>query len=184
MPYEKEQLVQKLYEAGIILQQGDQWPNGFLLKSGKWSDIYINLRDLIRTPTTFNIVMYSLFQLIFDTYNKTGACVLGIPTMGAVIAPIMAYKLSLPQAVRRQRSKLHGVGNEIEGELSKKVLLIDDVITSGKSIREVSQDVIEPVYDQDYQLDTYVIVDREQHDVKNVKSLLTLSEIRKWKPKQ
>ena len=124
-----------------------------------------------------------MFDMMSD-YNKDGACVLGIPTMGSVIAPVMAYRLCLPQAVIRLHKKLHGVGNEIEGQLSNRIAIIDDVITTGSSIKEAIQDYIEPEFDQDYELDIFVVVDREDHDLPNVHSLATLSEIKKWKPKK
>ena len=176
-------MIDQLHEAGVILRKGPDYPNGFVLKSGKKSDIYVNLRDLIKRPTAFNIIMYCMFDLMSD-YDKSGACVLGVPTMGAVISPVMAYKLLLPQAVIRQHKKFHGVGNEIEGKLSNRIAVIDDVITSGSSIKEVVQDYIEPEFDQDYELDIFVVVDREEHDMPNVHSLAKLSEIKRWKPRK
>ena len=177
----KDQIIDQLYQSGIVLRKGPDYPDGFILKSGKKSDIYINLRDLIKTPTSFNIIMYTFFDMMSD-YDKTDACILGVPTMGAVISPVMAYKLGLPQAVVRMHKKLHGVGNEIEGKLTNRIAMIDDVITTGSSIKEIIQDYIEPEFDQDYQLDIFVVVDREQHDLENVHSLAKLSEIKKWKP--
>ena len=178
-----DQMIEQLQDAGIVLRKGPDYPEGFVLKSGKRSDIYVNLRDLIKKPTAFNLIMYCFFDMMSD-YDKQGACILGVPTMGAVISPIMAYKLGLPQAVIRLHKKKHGVGNEIEGQLTNRIAIIDDVITSGSSIKEVILDYIEPEFDQDYELDIFVVVDREEHDFPNVHNLAKLSEIKRWKPKK
>jgi orotate phosphoribosyltransferase len=173
-----KQVIEKLHENKVILRKGPEYPDGFTLKSGKKSDIYINIRDLIKKPSLFGYVMHQMFQLLANKVKKSGACIMGIPTMGAVISPIMAYKLSVPLAVIRQHKKDHGVGHEIEGILTNKIIVIDDVITSGSSIKEAVQKYIEPIFGQDYELDVYVIIDREQHSMSSVHSLATLTEIK------
>jgi orotate phosphoribosyltransferase len=178
----KDQIIEKLYQGKIILKKGSDYPEGFILKSGKQSDIYINLRDLIKTPTIFNLTMFWLHNLVANKYSKANSCVMGVPTMGAVMAPIIAYKLGMPQAVIRQKNKDHGVGSAIEGRMLSRIALIDDVITSGSSVTEIIQNYIEPVYGADYELDVFVIVDREQHSMQNVHSLVKLSDIEQWKP--
>lgn len=182
MPYFKDQVIADLETAGIVLRKGPDYPNGFVLKSGKKSDIYINLRDVIKRPVAFNYLVYCMYDMITSVYDKEGSCVIGIPTMGSVFSPVLAYKLGLPQAVIRQHKKNHGVGNELEGQLSNRIMLIDDVITTGTSVKEIIQDYIEPVFDQEYELDIFVVVDREQHGLDNVHSLATLSDIKKYKP--
>jgi orotate phosphoribosyltransferase len=184
MHWDKNQIIGKLYEHKIILRKGPEYPDGFLLKSGKRSDIYINIRDLIKIPTLFNYIVHCLFELVIDNSDKPGSCIMGIPTMGAVIAPIIAYKAATPLAVIRQHKKSHGVGHSIEGSLTNKIIMIDDVITSGSSIKETLLDYVEPEFDQDYKLSIFVIIDREQHGLDNVHSLATLSEIRKFRIKK
>jgi orotate phosphoribosyltransferase len=178
------QVATKLHENKIILRKGPEYPDGFVLKSGKKSDIYINIRDLIKNPSLFGYVMHQMFQLLANKAKKAGSCILGIPTMGAVIAPIMAYKLSVPLTVIRQHQKDHGVGHDIEGTLTNRIIIIDDVITSGSSIKEAVQKYIEPRFGQDYELDIYVIIDREQHSLSSVHSLATLTEIKRMRFKK
>lgn len=179
----KYQNIKLLQDAGIILRKGPNYPDGFKLKSGKISDVYINMRDLIKSPTTLNFMMHDLYLLNYDSnYHKPGACVLGIPTMGAVFAPIFAYKTGIPLAVIRQNKKDHGVGNTIEGTLTNRIIIIDDVITTGLSINEALDQFVKPKFGSDYTLDVYVLVDRQEHQLENVHSILTLSEIEEWKP--
>lgn len=186
--YGCDQLIEKFHQYGIIKRKGADYPEGFKLKSGKISDIYINIRDLIRIPTLFNFTMHAMYQLINLNYNNSlgDSCVIGIPTMGAVIAPIMAYKKSYKLAVIRQNKRDHGIGKEIEGELTPNVIMIDDVVTSGLSIKETIENYITPALGDNYNLDIFVIVDRQEKDnqIEHLHSLVTLDEIRRFEPKQ
>ena len=185
--YGREQLIEKFHKFGIIKRKGPEYPDGFKLKSGRVSDIYINVRDLIRYPSLFNFTMHSMHQLISANHDSDllNPCVLGIPTMGAVIAPIMAYKKSFRLVVIRQGSKKdHGIGRAIEGDFTRNIILVDDVITSGSSIKETTENYIIPAFGDDYYLKTFVIVDRQEgHDKMDVQSLATLEEIKQFEPK-
>lgn len=177
--YKQEQVAEQLEKYKIILKKGPNYPDGFRLKSGKISDIYINLRDLPKNPAAFNYIIYCLRKLMNNTYDKRNACMLGVPTMGAVISPVVAYHLSMPQAIIRQRKKDHGVGHNIEGYLTNKIAIVDDVITTGSSIKEVIESFIKPKFGNDYEIDVFVVVDRQEHNMSNVHSVITLDQIRK-----
>lgn len=184
MDAQTKQVIEKLYENKIILRKGPDYPDGFTLKSGVKSDIYINIRDLLKKPALFGFVIHKMFELLASKVKKAGASIIGIPTMGAVIAPILAYKMSVPLAVIRQHKKDHGVGHDIEGILTNRVIVIDDVITSGSSIKEMASSYLEPRFGGNYEMDTYVIIDREAHDLSSVHSLATLSDIKRMKFKK
>jgi orotate phosphoribosyltransferase len=185
--WDKKELIRRFYENNIILQKGPNYPEGFLLKSGKQTDIYINLRDLLKNPALFGYAMYAFTELINKSFKTSYyATILGIPTMGAVMAPIVAYKKCWPLAVIRTRQKDHGVGKSIEGELREHLIIIDDVITTGLSIRENLEKHILPVYKLKFgdksepKIRVFVLIDREEHDFDNVQSLATLSEIKEF----
>ena len=184
--YGRTQLIEKFHEYGIIKRQGPDYPEGFRLKSGVVSDIYINIRDLIRYPAVFNFAMHCLWQLVDGNYNrsKKDPCVIGIPTMGAAIAPIIAYKRQNRLVVIRQSKKDHGIGKALEGDLTPNVILIDDVITSGSSIRETIDNYLKPELGENLNLDIFVIVDRREKPDKDLKvySLASLKEIKKFDP--
>jgi orotate phosphoribosyltransferase len=182
-----DQIVQKWEEVGIIKRQGPEYPDGFKLKSGITSDIYVNIRDLIKFPPLFNFTMFALGQLISTDYRCTAPpSVLGIPTMGAVMSSIIAYKKAWHLSVIRQNKKDHGIGNSIEGTLSNNILLLDDVITSGLSIQETIRDYIVPRFGDDYKLSVFVLVDRRVHVTKglDVTALITMDEIRRYGKQQ
>jgi orotate phosphoribosyltransferase len=183
----RRQMIQNFHDYGIIKRQGPNYPDGFKLKSGKVSDIYVNVRDLIRFPSLFAFTVLLLTELVSNNYERTGGnpCILGIPTMGAVLAPVIAYKKSMKLAVIRQNKRDHGIGKNVEGDLTNDIILIDDVITSGKSITEVIENYIEPVFGKDYNLNVFVIADRRENQDNNfkVESLMTLDEIRTFTPR-
>lgn len=184
--YGREQLIERFHEYGIIKRRGPEYPDGFTLKSGLKSNIYINIRDLIRYPTVFNFSMHVMWQLIDSKYDRRlkDPCIIGIPTMGAAIAPIIAYKRSNKLVVIRQSKKDHGIGKALEGELTRNIILIDDVITSGSSILETIDNYIKPELGDDYNLKIFVIVDRREKNDSELKvfSLATLEEIKKFDP--
>ena len=178
----KNQLLKMYHELGIILRKGPEHPKGFLLKSGKKSDIYINIRDLIKYQAAWSYTIFCLSKLVGDAnLKKKNSCILGVPTMGAVLAPIIAYQNQFPLAIIRQHKKDHGVGSEVEGTLNRNIVVIDDVITTGSSILEIENQYFPNNYDS---LNIFVIVDREQHPFKKVYSLMTLEDIKKYRPKK
>jgi orotate phosphoribosyltransferase len=185
--YGRKQLIARFHECGIIKRQGPDYPEGFTLKSGLKSDIYINIRDLIKYPPVFNFTMHIFWQFINSRYNNQlkDPCIIGIPTMGAAIAPIVAYKRLNKLVVIRQSKKDHGIGKALEGDLTHNIILIDDVITSGSSIKETISNHIVPVFGDNYNLDVFVIVDRRENQESDFKlhSLATLDEIKKFDPR-
>jgi orotate phosphoribosyltransferase len=60
----------------------------------------------------------------------------GIPTGGLPWASVLAYSLAKPLVYTRKDIKLHGRERTVEGILTpgERVLLVDDVITTGKNI--------------------------------------------------
>ncbi|MDX1373327.1 MAG: phosphoribosyltransferase family protein, partial [Nitrososphaeraceae archaeon] len=59
-----------------------------------------------------------------------------VPTSGLVFTSALAYEIFKPLIYIRKEAKGYGVNNLIEGKFEKEneVLLIDDVITTGKSL--------------------------------------------------
>jgi len=179
---EKDILIQALYDYNIVLNK----PEGIVLKSGKSSDVYINLRGIGHCMGLFSMVIAGLSNIVvnlargYDISNyKNLPTIIGIPTMGVSLAAVVAYNSVLPFSVIRQKEKTHGISNKIEGDLTGHIILIDDVITSGTSVNETI-DLIQPVYEsKPYRFDVVTIVDRQDHSLENVHSLVTLDEILK-----
>lgn len=131
----------------------------FTLSGGKLGSYYLDLRILPSFPDAF--------QTAIDLLAKKAKAITGIdkiagiPTGGLPWASVLAFSMSKPLVYTRKEAKLHGRERKVEGVLASgdRVLLIDDVITTGKNLLDGLQSlrgeggVVE---------DALVLVDREE----------------------
>jgi orotate phosphoribosyltransferase len=170
----KEEIIPLFKKYGII-KRGE-----FVLSSLKKSNIYVDLRSAISIPDLYlKIIDESkniLEKLSFDA-------IAGIPTGGLVWASYFAFYFKKPLIYVRKEAKEYGLKKEIEGNVKEnsKVLIIDDVCTTGSNILFASQ----KLRNNNYLIDeAFVIVDRneggrEALSSNNIKlyCLFTLEEI-------
>ncbi len=112
----------------------------FTLSSGKKTDYYFDGRIITLSPAGAYLVGKRIFDLIRDM--KVDA--IGGPTLGAdpiVAAVTLISHLEgkpIPAFIVRGEAKTHGTQKEIEGNLPKggRVVLVDDALTTGKSLLE------------------------------------------------
>lgn len=106
----------------------------FTLAGGRISPYYLDLRVVPSFPDAFHTCLELLTKSgkSIEGVDKIG----GIPTGGLPWASVLAYVLSKPLVYTRKDIKLHGREKTVEGILTPgdRVLLIDDVITTGKNI--------------------------------------------------
>ncbi|MCS7126268.1 MAG: orotate phosphoribosyltransferase [Aigarchaeota archaeon] len=105
----------------------------FKLSSGKTSNIYIDLRKL---PSHPNVFKYVVTELVKKISGEAFDIICGIATGGLPIAVAVAYEMRRPMIYVRKEKKEHGAERLIEGdwEEDSRVLLIDDVSTTGSSL--------------------------------------------------
>lgn len=130
-----------LRKAGCLLT-GD-----FKLKSGEHTDIYLNMRQLVSDPRTLGltarILGYIAASLGYDNQSRK-AHFAPVP-MGAL--PIGTLMLSYmgegdrPSMLYPRPVKDHGTRASVEGvyKAGDRVLLVDDVLTSGGSLVEAAR---------------------------------------------
>eukprot|EP01080_Neovahlkampfia_damariscottae_P003972 gene3972-7228_t len=127
-------ITQELISVGCV-QYGE-----FTLKSGEKSNIYVDLRIVPSFPSLFKTISNQLTSLI-NLQNIQFDFICGIPFGGLSYATAIAMNLNKPTLLVRKEIKSHGTKKQIEGVYKKgqNVILIEDVITSGKSILEVAE---------------------------------------------
>jgi len=114
----------------------------FKLTSGRTSPYYIDFRIVPSFPDAFQRVCDLYTKLIqkelgLDSFER----IAGIPTAGIPFASVIAYQLRKPFLYIRPRPRLHGRERRIEGVImpGNRVLLVDDLITTGLSLRRAAK---------------------------------------------
>ena len=148
-------------EFSIFLHQNDIIKFGdFTLASGKKSPYYIDLRLVASFPHIFRKMTKNLQKLVSE---KTGLdnfdSLVAVPTGGLVIGSALAIETVKPLIYVRDKPKDYGTTKSIEGKIfsGMKVVLIDDVITTGNSVINA----IKQLKDAGLSIsDVYVIINR------------------------
>lgn len=108
----------------------------FTLASGKQSPYYIDLRILQSFPNYFRLAIIALRDTINKEIGTDFGSLGSIPTSGLIFASALGYEMQKPLVYVRKESKPYGRSKMVEGYLrpGEKVLLIDDVATTGTSL--------------------------------------------------
>jgi len=167
-----------LYENKII-RFGD-----FTLASGRKSPYYIDLRLVPSFPHEYRKMIKGLQNLIaedigFENFHS----LVSVPTGGLVVAASLATEIVKPLIYVRKQAKEHGTGKSVEGVTCQdmKLLMIEDVVTSGGSVINAIKSIKE---EKMIVTDAYAIVDRMEGATQALRdegvklhSLLTINDI-------
>ena len=124
-------------EMALFLLKSDSLKFGlYRLASGKQSPYYIDLRILQSFPRYFRLTIIALRDLISREIGSDFDSLCSIPTSGLVFASALGYEMLKPLIYVRKESKMYGRRKMVEGYLrpGEKVLLVDDVATTGTSL--------------------------------------------------
>ena len=110
----------------------------FTWASGIKSPIYCDNRLILTAPEARNLVENAMVDVIRENYPEAEV-LMGTSTAGIAHAAIVGHMMGLPMGYVRSGNKDHGRGNRIEGRLEKgqKVVVIEDLISTGGSVIEV-----------------------------------------------
>ena len=170
----KKEFFLECYKLGIIKF------GRFTLKSGIESPFYVDLRPLASDPKILKkLANYLLEMLPLDNFD----IICGVPYAALPMATAMSLESYLPLIIKRKEAKSYGTKKLIEGiyEKGQNCLLVEDVITSGKSLVET----IEEVENEGIKVsDIVVVLDRQQGGKEKleakgykVHSLFNISEV-------
>ncbi|MGE5299702.1 MAG: orotate phosphoribosyltransferase [Acidobacteriota bacterium] len=164
----KERLIKLLIEKAFKYSEEPV----FKLVSGRMSNYYFNCKAVTLHPEG----MHLIGNLIYDMVRDSGARGIGGLTLGAdPIADAVAYTSYLKgnpveAFVVRKSAKSHGTMQWIEGNVQKgdRVVIVDDVITTGKSTIEAINKAKEAGLDV---VKVIALVDRQEGGRENIETL-------------
>lgn len=170
----KKDFFLECYQLGIIKF------GRFTLKSGIESPFYVDLRPLASDPKILkHLANYLLDMLPLDNFDL----ICGVPYAALPMATAMSLESYLPLIIKRKEAKAYGTKKLIEGLYQKgqNCLLVEDVITSGKSLLETIPEIENEGITVS---DIVVVLDREQGGRQlleskgyRVHTLFTISEV-------
>lgn len=162
-----KELKAKLLE---LLKEKALKKGNFILSSGKTSNYYLDGRLITLTPEG----AYLVASIILEYIKNRGLDAVGGPTLGAdpIVGAVAALshmnKIPLKTFIVRKAAKEHGTQRQIEGpalEKSDKVIIVDDVATTGKALIEAKHALSAIGVKVDNAL---VIVDRQEGAKENL----------------
>ncbi len=133
----KKKIAKDLLKIGAVFLRPDE---PFTWASGIKSPIYCDNRLTLSDPKVRTDVEEGLKATIEKFYPDVEV-LMGTSTAGIAHAAITAHLMGLPMGYVRGGAKDHGRGNQIEGKLEKgqKVVVVEDLISTGGSVLEVVQ---------------------------------------------
>lgn len=131
----KEKIAKDLLKIQAVFLRPDE---PFTWASGIKSPIYCDNRLTLSDHQVRLDVENGLAAIVKENYPEVEV-LMGTSTAGIAHAAITAHLMGLPMGYVRSGAKDHGRKNQIEGKLlpGKKVVVIEDLISTGGSVLEV-----------------------------------------------
>ncbi len=135
MSTNEKAVAEKLLQVNAIKLSPNQ---PFTWASGWKSPIYCDNRKVLSFPYIREFIKSEMCNIIFQEYPDA-ELLAGVATAGIAWGAMAADQLKLPYCYVRPKPKEHGLGNQIEGSFEKgqKVVVIEDLISTGKSSLQV-----------------------------------------------
>jgi orotate phosphoribosyltransferase len=150
----------------IVRKKGIVVPgHKIILSSGEKSDYYYDLKKISLDPKAIDLIGDLLLEEILLKFGRVKS-VVGLTSGAVPLVTAVVMKSSDTDAgitgffVRKER-KAHGLQKVIEGKIIAPVVIIDDVITTGGSIREA----IDAVRQEGFNVrGVFTLLDREENN--------------------
>ena len=133
--HREEQIARDLLQIRAVFFRPDE---PFTWASGIKSPVYTDNRLTLTDVAVRNDVENALAQVVRECYPEAEV-LMGTSTAGIAHAAIVGHILAMPMGYVRGGAKDHGRKNQIEGRLEpgQKVVVIEDLISTGGSVLEV-----------------------------------------------
>ena len=144
-----DDIISELFRAGLIRTWYRDQKEGWILRSGKWSPFYVQLRPLISRPPLLEKIGKAMADLIREKCPQVNRLV-GIAMAGIPIAVATSISSGIPAAYTRKLTRMEAAGQRaygehsaVEGELcdGDVIALVDDVVTRFDSKLEALKQV-------------------------------------------
>jgi orotate phosphoribosyltransferase len=157
----KKELIQQLKECGAI-QFGR-----FVLTSGAISDYYIDIKKASTNPKILKKIAEAMAE-----YTKGYDMLAGMELGAVPLVVALSLETNIPYVIIRKEKREHGTGKQIEGGevKNKRVLVVEDVTTSGGSVVKTINIIRE---NQGIVDEVLAVVDRESGAKEKLKNLDT-----------
>ena len=105
----------------------------FVLTSGIISDYYIDIKKASTNPSVLRQISQEM-----SVYTEGYDLLAGLELGAVPLTVALSLKTSIPYVIIRKSNREHGTAKQIEGEnvKNKRILLIEDVVTSGGSVEK------------------------------------------------
>ena len=152
----------KLFQDNNVVKRGN-----FTLKSGKKSLYYINLRELYSNPYDMNELADLATKHLIPIVSYTRITLCPVPVGAIVSASFISSRTNTPLIIPKFERKEYGLKTSIDGNIfpSDRIIVFEDVITSGKSIRDIC-DIVEENCDNEVNI--FVIFDRQNKKIPGI----------------
>ena len=156
----------------------------FTLASGKKASYYLDGKQITLHSEGLRLVSEGLLELLADVeFDAFGGMSIGAdPIVGGVLTVAGSRGRSMQGFLVRKEAKGHGTGRYVEGPVQPgaKVVIVDDVVTTGGSALQAADRIIE--YGCEVVM-AVAIIDRMEGGAKNfaarnlpLRSLLTIQD--------
>ena len=174
-----EQLVEIIKNNGIVFQR-------ITLTSNIQSDFYYDLKKILHDQESLHLIAGSLLeQAIKYNVKSIGGLELGsIPLTTVVLMLAWDKGVNLTGFTVRKNVKKHGLQKKIEGIVREPIMILEDVITSGKSVANA----VDALLQEGYRVNSVVcVLDRQEESITNILkqrdiSYISLFEHSEFKP--
>lgn len=127
-------LKEMLIKEGIVKIK-NKYEELFTLKSGKKSKLFIDIKEASLNPEILKEIV-RIIKFNWDWYRGMNTVIIGSVAIGAIpIASVLSVEIGINQIIVRSEKHDRGTKSQVIGNCKdKKILLIEDVSTTGGSI--------------------------------------------------